>query len=96
MTTEEAKKIAEKAISDYQSIEVTLLGCGKDEGNPCVITGQMQGNGAKLMAIQEYRRRIADAEIDYECLVFIATSRSFYIKQKIAEWKLILSELEKL
>lgn len=82
---EKAKELVEKFIS----LEITVLGCGKNEGNPCIVSDNMYQMNAKQCAIIAVDEVLS---ISYFYPDHMSENDSFYKNY----WILVKTEIEQL
>lgn len=80
-----AKEKAKELVEKYTKIKVVVLGCGKEEGNPCIIEDNINQIAAKqctIIAVDEIINELKrEPYTNYEIIVF---------------WKALKTELNKL
>ena len=91
-----AKDKAKELVDKYQGVGIIFFGCGKEQGNPCIVGDNMPFNEAKQCALIAVDERINILAKIIELLGNDDLNAMRLINKEVKEQIKIMEEIEKL
>ncbi len=84
-----AKEKAKELVDKYQGVGIIFFGCGKEQGNPCIVGDNMPFNEAKQCALIAVDEVLSNIE-------FTRYEEKVYYNEDKHYWLNVKQEIEKL